>query len=132
MNNASTANKLSVLEEENKKLKEKSLRYEMLFELSDDAILVIENNKFTDCNHAVVKMLGYENKSQFLNTHPSELSPERQPDGQLSFEKAQKMMALAISNGSHHFEWIHTKANGDNFPVEVWLSAVPFHKARRR
>jgi len=122
----SLTNQLASLKEENKKLKEKSLRYEMLFELSEDAILIIEDNTFTDCNHAVVKMLGYKNKNQFLNTHPSELSPERQPDGQLSFEKAQKMMELAISNGSHRFEWIHTKANGENFPVEVWLSAIKY------
>jgi len=122
----SLTNQLAALKEENRILTEKSLRYEMLFELSEDAILVIEDNTFTDCNHAVVKMLGYKNKNQFLNTHPSELSPERQPDGQLSFEKAQKMMDLAISNGSHRFEWIHTKANGEDFPVEVWLSAIKY------
>ncbi len=119
-------NKNRKLEIELSLIKEKALRYELLFELSDDAILVIENDKFIDCNQAVVKMLGYENKSQFLNTHPSELSPERQPDGRLSYDKAQEMNALALKNGSHHFEWIHTKANGDNFPVEVWLSSVKY------
>ena len=122
----SLTNQIATLKEENRILTEKSLRYEMLFELSEDAILVIEDNAFTDCNHAVVKMLGYKNKNQFLNTHPSELSPEKQPDGQLSFEKAQKMMELAISNGNHRFEWIHTKANGENFPVEVWLTAIKY------
>ena len=106
------------------RLREKAMLYEQLFEMSDDAILVIENERFVDCNQAVVKMLGYEQKSQLLNTHPSELSPERQPDGQLSYEKAEKMMELAVKNGSHHFEWIHTRANGENFPVEVWLSTL--------
>ena len=43
-------NQLSSLKEENKILKEKSLRYEMLFEMSDDAILVLEDNMFSDCN----------------------------------------------------------------------------------
>lgn len=119
-------NQLSSLKEENKILKEKSLRYEMLFEMSDDAILVLEDNMFSDCNHAVVKMFGYKNKSQIINKHPSEFSPERQPDGQLSFEKAQKMIELSIIKGSHHFEWLHTKANGDNFPVEVWLNTVKY------
>lgn len=121
------------LEEENRKLRnelskieEKALRYELLFELSDDAILVIENDKFIDCNQAVVKMLGYKNKHEILNTHPSELSPEKQPDGRFSYEKAQEMMALALQNGSHHFEWTHVKANGDSFPVEVWLSSVKY------
>jgi PAS domain S-box-containing protein len=88
--------------------------------------LVIEDNTFVDCNKAVVKMLGYKNKKELLNTHPSELSPEKQPDGRYSFEKAQEMIALAIKNGSNHFEWIHTRANGENFPVEVWLSSFKF------
>jgi len=122
----SLTNQIATLKEENRKLTEKSLRYEMLFEMSDDAILVLENNMFSDCNHAVVKMFGYKNKSQIISKHPSEFSPERQPDGQLSFEKAQKMIELSIIKGSHHFEWIHTKSNGDNFPVEVWLNTVKY------
>lgn len=101
-------------------------KYRSLFEMSDDAILVIDNNKFVDCNKAVVTMLGYKSKRDLLNTHPSELSPYKQPDGRISFEKAQEMMALALENGSHHFEWIHTRANGEDFPVEVWLSLVKY------
>jgi len=133
MNETSLLKKLNNLEIKNKelekdalKLKEDSLRYELLFESSDDAILVIEDGKFINCNHAVVKMLGYKNKNELLNTHPSELSPEKQPDGKLSYIKAEEMMRNALENGSHHFEWIHTKANGENFPVEVWLSSVKY------
>lgn len=99
-------------------------KYKSLFEMSDDALLVIENYQFIDCNQAVVNMLGFKNKGEFLNSHPSELSPELQPDGKPSYLKAQEMMNLALKNGSNHFEWIHTRANGENFPVEVWLSKV--------
>ncbi|CAG0951374.1 MAG: PAS domain S-box protein [Bacteroidetes bacterium] len=106
--------------------KDNESKYRSLFEMSDDAILVIEDHTFVECNKAVVKMLGYKNKEELLNTHPSELSPEKQPDGRCSYEKAQEMMALAIQNGSHHFEWIHTRANGEDFPVEVWLSSFKF------
>lgn len=125
--------KIAKLQNENTKLKtikkevgEAESKYRSLFEMSDDAILVIDNNKFVDCNKAVVKMLGYKSKNELLNTHPSDLSPAKQPDGRHSFEKAQEMMALAIKKGSHHFEWIHTRANGENFPVEVWLSAINY------
>lgn len=124
---------LSRLKKENKNFKkieqtldESESKYRSLFEMSDDAILVIENEKFVDCNRAVVKMLGYKNKKDLLNTHPSELSPLKQPDGRFSYEKAGEMMELALKNGSHHFEWIHTKANGENFPVEVWLSSLKY------
>ncbi len=122
---------LSKLKKENKHLKNSHLtkkdsesKYRSLFEMSGDAILVIENETFVDCNKAVVKMLGYKNKKELLNTHPSELSPLKQPDGRLSFEKAEEMMALAIKNGSNHFEWIHKRSNNEEFPVEVWLCSL--------
>lgn len=125
--------KISLLKIENKQLKkfnetvdESESKYRSLFEMSDDAILVIEKGKFVDCNRAVVKMLGFKSKSELLNTHPSELSPFKQPDGRLSYEKAEEMIALALKNGSHHFEWIHTKANGEDFPVEVWLCSLKY------
>jgi len=100
-------------------------RYRILFENSADAILIIEDGKFVDCNNAVVELLRYSNKRTLLQTHPSELSPEFQPDGRLSFEKANDMMAIAIEQGSHRFEWDHIKADGEVFPVEVLLTAIP-------
>jgi len=100
-------------------------KYRTLFEKSADAILIIRNQKFIDCNQATVKLLGYKNKKTLLDTHPSELSPEKQPDGQNSFEKADEMMAIAFKNSSHRFEWDHKKQNGEIFPVEVLLTAIP-------
>ena len=107
-------------------LKESEEKYRILFEQSDDAILIIDNNKFVDCNRSVVKMLGYKNKKELLNTHPSELSPKYQPDKKLSFEKAEEMIKIALERDTHHFEWIHKRANGEEFPVEVWLTAIPY------
>jgi PAS domain-containing protein len=69
-------------------------KYKDLFEKSEDAILIIHNGKFVDCNQATVNMLRYNNKSELLNTHPSELSPEKQPDGKLSFAKANDLLSI--------------------------------------
>ena len=99
-------------------------KYRILFEKSKDAILIIENGKFVDCNQATVDMLGYKNKTEFLKIHPSELSPDKQADGKDSFTKANKMMGLALKNGSHLFEWDHIRANGEVFPVEVLLTTI--------
>jgi len=99
-------------------------KYRILFEKSKDAILIIENGKFVDCNQSTADMLGYKNKTKFLQTHPSELSPDYQPDGQTSFIKAKKMMALALKNGSHRFEWDHMRASGEVFPAEVLLTKI--------
>ncbi|MCP3871885.1 MAG: PAS domain S-box protein [Desulfobacteraceae bacterium] len=100
-------------------------RYRRLFEKSKDAILIIRDQNFIDCNQATVDMLGYNTKEQLLLTHPSSLSPPVQPDGKDSYTKANEMMAEAIKNGSHRFEWLHTRSNGSVFPVEVLLTTIP-------
>ncbi|MBK8166757.1 MAG: response regulator [bacterium] len=99
--------------------------YRQYFERTGDAFLIIEGDRFVDCNEATVRMLRYRTRDDLLQTHPSELSPELQPDGRRSFDKANEMMALAFEGGSHRFEWDHQRANGEVFPVEVLLTSVP-------
>ncbi len=98
--------------------------YRDLFNMSADAILIIDGDTFADCNQATVDMLRYETREQVLETHPSALSPEYQPDGQLSFDKANTMIKMAFEKGSHRFEWNHIRADGEVFPVEVLLTAI--------
>ncbi|MCK4973997.1 MAG: diguanylate cyclase, partial [Sulfurimonas sp.] len=87
-------------------------------------ILILENSKFVQCNEAVVKMLRYSSKNEFLNKHPSELSPEFQPDGSASMEKAEKMIKIAVDKGVNNFEWIHVRADGDEFWADVTLTPI--------
>lgn len=100
-------------------------RYRYLFDSSADPILIIEDGRFTDCNQAAVVMLGYSDKSSLLSKHPSEISPEFQPDGKRSVDKANEMMARSRDTHYLCFEWIHLKADGTEFPVEVSLLVVP-------
>lgn len=106
------------------KLISSDLRFRTLFNLSPDPAWIIEDNTFVDCNQAAVDMLGYKNKEEFINTHPSKLSPEYQPDGEESFIKAERMMALAKDEGVYRFEWVHTRADGSDFFAEVTLSLI--------
>ena len=96
----------------------------VLFEQSSDAHLIFDDSGIIDCNHAAVKMLLCEDKSQVLNLHPAVLSPERQPDGRRSLEKSVEMDGRARREGYHRFEWIHRRMNGELFPVEVTLTPV--------
>ncbi|MCD4678730.1 MAG: response regulator [Desulfobacula sp.] len=106
-------------------------RYRILFEKSKDALLIIKNQKFIDCNQATLDMLGYDNKELMLQTHPSDLSPRFQPDGRDSFTKAVEMIEITLENGSHRFEWNHVRANGDIFPVEVLLTVVSIEEGNQ-
>ncbi len=105
-------------------IKKQKDTFETLFEKSADGILIIEDGKFIQCNEKIVEMLHYHSKEDLLNVRPSELSPEFQPDGRRSDEKAEEMISIAQKKGSHQFEWVHTKANGKNFVTEVTLTAI--------
>ncbi len=111
-------------EENNNRINNKTNIYRDLFENTTDASLIIKDGKFIDCNQATVNLLKYKEKSELLQTHPSELSPEKQSDGRYSDEKAEEMMRIAIEKGSHRFEWEHVRANGEIFPVEVLLTPI--------
>ena len=106
-------------------------KYRNMFENSINATLIIENSKFVDCNESTVNLLGYNTKNELLNTHPSELSPEKQPDGQLSLTKADEMIELALKNKNHRFKWDHKRSNGEVFPVEVTLTTLENEKGHR-
>lgn len=104
----------------------KDADYRILFDYSADAMLIIDGSEFVDCNEATLILLGYKTREHLLGSHPSKLSPEFQPDGCSSFEKAEAMINIAFKHGSHRFEWIHKRVNGQCFPVEVLLTAIPF------
>jgi PAS domain S-box-containing protein len=105
-------------------LKRSDQRFRTLFDSSPDPVWIIESNHFVDCNRAAVEFLGYPSKESLLNTHPAQLSPSHQPDGEDSFSKAERMMALTLQNGMHRFEWVHARADGSLFTAEVTLSAI--------
>ncbi|MFA6489018.1 MAG: PAS domain S-box protein, partial [Sideroxydans sp.] len=108
-------------------LRQSNQRFRNLFELSPDPTFIIEGNRFTECNQAALDMLGYHSKDELLNTHPSELSPEYQPDGELSFSKAERLMEVVMEKGLNRFEWLHKRANGSQFFAEVTLSKLNWH-----
>ncbi len=105
-------------------LQESENRYRTLFENSQDAILLIDPPHFIDCNGAALCLFGYENKEELFQTHPGKRSPLLQEDGSRSREKAEEMMATAIRNGSHKFQWSHLHRDGTPFWAEVSITTM--------
>lgn len=105
-------------------LAEQKEAFETIFEYSADGTLLIENGKFIACNQAITKIMRASSKRDFLNTHPAELSPIFQPDGQASSDKAEEMMDICIENGYHTFEWVHIRTDGEHFWAEVLLTRL--------
>ena len=119
------AKDITKLKEAELKLVRSEKTYRELFEKSANAALILKNNLFIQCNDSAITMLGYKNKTALFNVPPYELSPEKQPDGQLSSEKSKEMNEIAYNTGSNRFEWDHVKSNGEVFPVEVLLTSIP-------
>ena len=105
-------------------LRESENIFKKLFEESTDPILLLDDTGFIDFNNSAVSILGYNSKEELFNKKPWELSPEKQPDGRLSSEKAVAMIEMALSNGFNRFEWVHIKSDGTEFPVEVMLTSI--------
>jgi|CXWL01.1.fsa_nt_gi PAS domain S-box-containing protein len=105
-------------------LRESEETFRRLFNESADPILLLDDTGFTDCNQSAVAVFGYSSKQEILNKKPWEVSPERQPDGSLSAEKAEAMIAKALQQGYNGFEWVHIKSDGTEFPVEVMLTSI--------
>jgi PAS domain S-box-containing protein len=106
-------------------------RFRGLFESSPDAVWIMEGHRFVECNPAAVALFGFGSQVDFLNVHPSKVSPEYQPDGEDSFGKAERMMKLAETQGLQRFEWVHRRFDGSTFFAEVTLSPITLneHKA---
>jgi len=100
-------------------------RFIELFRASDDAMLLIDKDKFVECNAAAAKMLGYSDEKKLMQHSPAEFSPVTQSDGQNSAVKARLMIKIALEKGVNRFEWDHMKKGGEVFPVEVSLALTP-------
>lgn len=70
-------------------------------------------------NDALYQQLGYQQASEIHQLHPFMLSPELQPDGQLSSTKSILMMKTAKVLGEVNFPWRHIKA--DKTPVSCHI-----------
>jgi len=103
---------------------ENEKRFKELFEKSGDAIMIIQNELFIDCNQATLKLFEYNTKEELLNLHPSQVSPSKQADGKRSIDKAEEMIATAFKKGTYRFEWLHQTAKGKIFPAEVLLTSI--------
>jgi PAS domain S-box-containing protein len=102
-------------------------RFRILFERSSDAHLLFDERGIIDCNEATLDMLRYASKASVLGRTPEELSPRRQPDGRLSVVVGGQMRQRAHLQGFHRFEWVHERADGTHFPVEITLTPVRLH-----
>ena len=72
------------LEEEQLRLRESEERFRTIYEGSNDAIMLLTEKGFFDCNPCTLQMFGFKSKEEFIRIHPADVSPPAQPGGQAS------------------------------------------------
>jgi len=105
-------------------LRDSETRYRTLFENANDAIFLMDEDMFIECNDATISMFGCESKGDILGHSPWEFSPEKQPDGQPSRKKAITLIRRALAGEPQRFYWKHSKKDGTLFDAEVSLNSI--------
>jgi PAS domain S-box-containing protein len=104
-------------------LRERADRYMALFQAANCAIFIMDKDRFIDFNPKTLEIFRC-NAEQMTRRHPWEFSPEFQPDGSLSRQKAMERIDLAANGFPQFFEWQHCRCDGTLFDSEVSLNRV--------
>jgi PAS domain S-box-containing protein len=100
-------------------------KFRKLYESTADAVMLLDEKGFVDCNQATTSMFGCATRAYFCSLHPADVSPAKQPCGADSLTLANKRIATALTEGANHFEWVHKRVDtGETFPADVLLSAM--------
>jgi PAS domain S-box-containing protein len=86
-------------------------------------VMINKNLEFSDANPSLRELLLIEDEQEFAQDFPA-FSPDYQPDGRPSMEKAREMILLAFEQGYNRFDWIHQTREGDPRPCEIALTCV--------
>jgi len=79
-----------------------------------------KNHNNIDCSQEAIKLFGLSNKNEYIDKF-FDLSPEYQPDGRLSKEKALFYISKAFNEGYCRLDWLHRRLTGELIPCEVTL-----------
>lgn len=102
---------------------ESEIRYQTLFEYNNDSIFLMENDRFVECNPKTLDIFGCT-RDQIIGQSPFRFSPEFQPDGSNSRDKALSLIRMALNGTEQFFEWRHCRYDGTLFDAEVRLNII--------
>lgn len=101
----------------------KEALYHAMLEQALDALLVLGDNKFIDCNPSAEKMFGVS-RAQILNSTPIDFSDKFQAGGRDSLSAANEYIARTKAGEPQRFEWLSRRFDGSIFISEVCLSLL--------
>ena len=104
-------------------LTEREKRFRTLFESTYDAILIIRDGRYIDCN-AGARRLFKGGKTDIVGRTPDDLSPPSQPDGKSSEDRIRELLKKALAGTPQIFTWKHRTLDGKDFDAEVGFTRI--------
>lgn len=113
----------SELKDANKALKESEEKFRTLFQASSDAVLLMEDRKIYEWNHAALAMFRVS-EDMIKSKSFCDFSPEYQPDGNRSVELENYHFNDALNSGSAKFEWVHQINDQIYLVADISLTSI--------
>ncbi|MDQ1314988.1 MAG: hypothetical protein QG662_1097, partial [Pseudomonadota bacterium] len=107
-----------------RQLETEKQKYQMLFETNSDAVVILDDQGFTDCNPSTLTMFGMDSVDTFLRTPISRLGTPTQIDGVPAMDHAMQYIGQARRNGHSVMDWQGLRQDGSVFSVEIAMHAM--------
>ena len=109
-------------------LKEKEKLYQLVFQNSNDAIFIMKNDIFIDCNQKAAELFDL-NVEEIISYSPYyyRFSPHFQPNNETSQKLALEYINKAYEGIPQKFEWIHLKRGSIPFTAEISLRKFSYN-----
>lgn len=101
---------------------DKEKKFRLLFEVANDAILILKNGIIVDCNERTAEMLQAPLK-EIMNKEMLFFASDLQPNGIPSEAKWKKKYESVVDGNSQFFYWKMLRTDGKYFDTEVSLNS---------
>lgn len=98
-------------------------KYRTLFRSAKDAIFLLTDERFVECNPKALEMFGCQ-AGQIIGRTPFDFSPPRQPNGRASEEMGREIIHAALAGTAQFMEWQHCRLDGTAFDTEVGVNRL--------
>ena len=107
-----------------RQLETEKQKYQTLFESNSDAVVILDDKGFTDCNPATLSLFGMDSVATFLGNSISQLGTPLQAHGMSAHDHAMQAIRQARSQGHAVMDWEGRRQDGSVFSAEIAMHAM--------
>jgi len=107
-----------------RQLETEKQKYQTLFESNSDAVVILDDKGFIDCNPATLSLFGMDSVATFLGNSISQLGTPLQANGMSADDHAMQAIRQAHSQGHAVMDWQGRRQDGSVFSAEIAMHAM--------